>query len=110
MIKDQLTDLEVSKIEQFCSDENMYNAVKKIVLAAMYYDGALRKGEEFVARNQAFNLIAETLKEGSVTNEALGENLRGLFAGVNLLEEAFAYIKTIKQPVESVESPYNEAI
>ena len=111
MIKDQLTELEISKIEQFCSDENMYEAVKKIMLAALYYDGAMRKGEEFIAKNQAFGLISQAYSQGAdVSDATLGASLRGLFEGVNLLEQAYGYLKTIKKPKDSVESPYNEAI
>lgn len=111
MLKDQLTDLEISKIEQFCSDENMFNAVKKILLATLYFDGTFALGEEFPVKNQAFGLIAQAYANGSdVSNENLGQSLRGLYEGVNLLAQGFAQLKTIKRKEEPVETPYNEAI
>jgi hypothetical protein len=111
MLKDNLTELEITKIEQFCSDEAMFDAVKKVLLAAMYYDGALRRGQDFVAKNQAFGLISQAYSQGAdVSDATLGASLRGLFEGVNLLEQGYGHLKTIKRKAESVESPYNEAI
>lgn len=44
-MKDYLTDLELEKIEALCKDEAMYEAVRKVLLAQVYYSGALKKGE-----------------------------------------------------------------
>lgn len=110
-MKEYLTDIEISKIESFCKDEIMYEAVRKVMLSCTYYTGALRKGEKLEPRNQAFDLIAKATSKGEkVTNEQLGEELRGLFFGVDTVEQGFAQLKTIKREVESVESPYNEAV
>jgi hypothetical protein len=35
-MKDYLTDLEVVKIEAFCADKEMFEAVKKVVLQHLY--------------------------------------------------------------------------
>jgi hypothetical protein len=110
-MKEYLTEIEISKVEQFCADENMYNAVKKVLLATLYYKGALHKGEKLEAKNQAFNLISQAYAQGQeVTNEVLGQEIRGLFEGVNALENGFNELKTIKKDSEVVESPYNIAV
>ena len=110
-MKEYLTDIEITKVEQFCSDQAMYDAVHKVITAALYYTGALRKGEKFEVRNQAFDLIARASREGKpVSNEALGEEFRGLFAGVDLVEQAFAQLKTIKGEDKSIPTPYNPGI
>jgi hypothetical protein len=74
----------------------MYEAVRKVMLATTYYAGALRKGEKLEPKNQAFDLIAKASASGDqITNEQLGEELRGLFFGVDTVEQGFARLKTI---------------
>ncbi len=110
-MKDYLTEVEISKVEQFCSDEAMFEAVKKVLLSSVYYNGAIKKGEKFEAKNQAFNLISQAYASGQeVSNEVLGQEVRALFEGVNALEQGFAQLKLLKQTASVVESPYNEAI
>lgn len=110
-MKDYLTDLEIAKIESFCKDEDMYEAVRKVMLAQVYYAGTLHKGKKLEPRNQAFDLLARATAEGKeISNEKLGEELRGLFFGVDTVEQGFARLKTIKGEEKDVESPYNEAI
>lgn len=111
MVKEHLTDLEIDKIEQFCTDEAMLEAVRKVLLANVYYMGALKKGEKLEPKNQAFNLLATAYQNGNqVSNEVLGQEVRGLYEGVNMVEQAFGFLKTIKKPNKNVESPFNEAI
>lgn len=111
MIKDYLTDLEIEKIEAFCNDEAMQEAVRKVLLANLYYSGALKRGEKLEPKNQAFNLIATAYQAGNgISNEAIGEEIRALYEGVNTVEQAFAHLKTIKKPKDVVETPYNDAI
>ncbi len=110
-MKEYLTDLEIAKIEQFCKDETMYEAVRKVMLASTYYAGSLIKGKKLEPRNQAFDLIASATRNGQkVTNEELGQELRGLFFGVDTVEQGFARLKLIKNEEEGIPSPYNEAI
>lgn len=110
-MQDQLNDLEVAKIEAFCKDKDMYEAVRKVMLATTYYAGALKKGEKLEPRNQAFDLIAKATASGeNISNEELGAELRGLFFGVDTVEQGFARLKSIKTKVETEEPTDNEAI
>lgn len=110
-LKDYLTEVELSKINQFLSDEAMYDAVKKVLLAAVYYNGVLIKGEQFEARNQAFDLISKAYQNGeTVSNELLGQELRGLFEGVNALEQGFSRLKLMKEPEKKLKVDINNAI
>lgn len=107
-----LTDLEVSKITQFMSDENMVEAVRKVLLSAIYSNGTLRQGEKAnPMTNAAFTMVMKTVRgEGVISDEELGQDLRGLAHGVMLLEAGFKRLESIK-PVEiKIESTVNEAI
>lgn len=108
----ELTDLEKSKVFQFMQDENMVEAVRKVMLAAMYSNGTLRQeANSSPLTNSAFALVAlATSGQGTISNEELGEDLRGLFHGVQLMERGFKRLSEIKPTESSVETPYNEAI
>ena len=110
-MKEYLTDIEIAKVEQFCADEVMFEAVRKVMLAVVYYSGALKKGEKLEPRNQAFDLLSNAYQRGvEVSNEELGAELRGLFSGVDVVEQGFGQLKTIKTEEKEVVSPFNEAI
>lgn len=105
-----LTDLEVAKIEQFCADEKMYDAVKKVLLAGIYTHGTIQK--DFIPdplQNGAFSL-AQYSVGNPIPDEVLGQHIRGMWAGINAFKLAFDKLDDIKSPKESVVSPYNEAI
>lgn len=103
---EKLSDLEKVKIETFCQDEAMYNAVKKVLLATMFDSGVLKEGEDLTVRNPAFNLIANAYQNNeSVSNELLGQRLRGLYEGTDAVENAFALLKKV---TTAKESPYME--
>lgn len=98
------TDLEKVKIETFCEDKEMFDAVKKGLLYVMYNEGVIPKEGEVSVRNTAFNLIANVYsKDEVVSNEALGERLRALYEGVDALENALAQLQKV---TTKVESPY----
>lgn len=108
----ELTDLEKSKIYQFNQDEHMVEAVRKVMLAVMYSNGTLRQDAKAnPLTNAAFALAAlASSGQGTISNSDLGEDLRGLYNGVQLMERAFKRLSEIKLETESVETPYNEAI
>lgn len=109
-MKDYLTDLEVVKIEAFCKDTEMYNAVRKVILQGIYEHGTVQKDHTSdPLRNGAFNLVAVAM-ENPVTDEILGQHLRGMWAGINAMHNAFNELQTITSgKKEAVESPYNDA-
>lgn len=107
---DNLTELEIQKIEQFCLDKDMYNAVKKILLAGIYTHGTVQKGyTPNPLQNGAFAL-ASLSTQNPIPDNVLGEHIRGMWAGVNALENAFSQLSKIKSNKEEIESPYNEAV
>lgn len=108
---EKLSDLEKVKIETFCQDTEMFNAVKKVLLATTYNSGVLIEGEEITVRNPAFNLIATAYQSGdAVSNEMLGQRLRGIYEGVDAVENGFAILKKVTTAKESPYQEENEAI
>ena len=83
-----LSDLEKEKIVQFVEDETMREAVKKIILAGIYYNGTLRKGEK---ANPTVNFLLAFVnnRENSLSNEEAGAELKAAWAGVKAMELAF---------------------
>jgi hypothetical protein len=108
----ELNDLEKAKIIQFNADPEMVEAVRKVILASMYSNGTLRPGvDASPMTNAAFAMVMKTVRgEGVMTNEEIGQDLRGLAHGVMLLESGFKRLEAIKPVEVKIESTYNEAI
>lgn len=102
-MNEYLTDLEVAKIEAFCSDKDMYEAVKKVLLQHIYEQGVLKQGiAHNPLKNRAFAL-AQHATENPMTDEILGQHVRGLWEGVNALESGYGELQNIKteKPIKS---------
>lgn len=109
-MKEFLTDLEIAKVEAFCADGVMFEAVKKVLLQGIYSQGVIQKGfKHNPLENAAFNL-ASLAVQNPIPDEELGANIRGMWAGVNYLHNAMTDLEKIKLEKEVVDSPYNSAI
>lgn len=109
-MNNQYTELEVSKIEQFCADTEMYNAVRKVMLAGIYTHGTIQRGfTPDPLKNGALSLV-HLSTSNPVTDEVLGQHIRGVWEGLNALQNAFQNLNNIKSEVKEVVSPFNEAI
>lgn len=109
-MQDYLTELEVEKIENFCKDEVLFEAVRKVMLQGIYTHGTVQKGVNInPLKNGAFGL-ASVAMNNPIPDEALGQHIRGMWAGLNALENAYTDLKSIKKDKDLIESPYNEAI
>lgn len=107
---ENLTELEITKIEQFCADKTMYEAVKRVLLQGIYTHGTVQLGyTPNPLENAAFHLASLSI-ENPIPDEMLGQHIRGMWAGVNSLKNAFDKLDKIKTKKESIESPFNEAI
>lgn len=111
-MKENLSEIEIKKVEQFCKDEKMFGAVVKVLLAGLYYQGTpeagLPEGEKI--KNGAYSLVAQS-STYPVTDEVIGQNLKAQWAGLNLLKNALDELKSIKADVKAIETPYeNEGI
>lgn len=109
-MKEQLSDFEIKKIETFCSDEEMYNAVKKVLLEGIYTHGVNKPGRVADPLVNGALSLAALSTTNPIPDVELGAHIRGVWAGLNALENAYKKLKTINSKGEVVESPYNEAI
>jgi len=88
MNKYNLTDLQVAKVEAFCKDAEMYEAVRKVLLAGIYEHGTVQLGyEPNPLQNGAFSLVS-LATDNPIPNEILGQQLRAQWAGVNAMQNA----------------------
>lgn len=111
-MKEQLTPVDIVKIETFCKDEVMFEAVKKVLLAGIYYHGTPEQGLSTAKEviNGAYSLVAMSTNY-PIDDAILGQNLRAQWAGINVLKNAIDELKKIKSEVKAdVPSPYNEAV
>lgn len=108
---DYLSDLEKVKIESFCKDTEMYNAVKKVLLAGLYTHGVLQAGVAHnPLQNAAFHLVSVSV-DNPISDDVLGQHTRGMFYGINALEVGFNRLSNVTSKTgEPIESPYNEAV
>lgn len=101
-----LTDIEIAKIEAFNADTVMVQAVKKVLLQHIYFQGVITKGQDHnPLKNRALVLVG-----ADVSNEELGSHLRSLWEGVNALETGFNELELIKTKVEAPVEEENPAI
>lgn len=105
-----LTEIERDKVIQFCADGIMREAVKKYVLAVLYKQGVIEKGQTHNARvNFALNLAwPATNPQGMPrTDEELGQNLRAMTYAVQLIESGFKEMEEMQKPEEMKEETGN---
>ena len=95
---DFLNDLEKSAIQKFVEFETMREAVKKVLLAALYDNGTLKPGKPAdPTRNGVFGFVASS---PGASNEQLGADLRAQWEGIRIVENAFNKMAECKQKVE----------
>jgi hypothetical protein len=109
-MKEQLSDLEITKIEQFCADTEMFEAVKKGILVGLYSHGVIKAGfKHDPLQNGALSLAALAVNN-PIPDEQLGQHIRSVWLGINALENAYKGLENIKIKKEEIVTPYNEAI
>lgn len=105
-----LTDIQKAKIETFCADKEMMEAVRKVLLAGIYEHGTVQK--DYTPNplvNGAFSLVA-LAPNNPIPDEILGQQLRAQWSGINALKNAFDKLESITSGTEGdIESPFNEA-
>jgi hypothetical protein len=98
-----LNDVEKAAVQKFVEFETMREAVKKVLLAALYTNGTLKPGEKAEPLiNRALTIVHN---QPEVSNEKIGADLRAMYSGIMMLEEGFkqlsTYVKVETKPKDS---------
>jgi len=110
MYNEFLTPVQIEKVEKMCQDTELMDALQKVLLSSIYVQGTLQKGQPANPLHNFSWALSEVAVNNPVTDEILGQHLRGQWSGVRLLEIGFGELKKIKaEKAGEVESPYNEA-
>ena len=105
-----LSELETVKVEAFCADKEMYNAVKKVILASIYTHGVNIAGEApNPTLNGAYSMVSLSTNN-PIPDEIIGQQLRAQWAGINALQNGFNELDKVKTKIESPYQEENEAI
>lgn len=105
-----LSDEEKKKIMRFNMDTVLAEAVRKVLLAGIYKHGVVEKDlEHDPLVNGAYSLVSHSTTY-PVTDEVLGQHLRGQWAGVNALQNAFEELSKIKLDLGETAPEENNAI
>ncbi|MFA6897239.1 MAG: hypothetical protein WCQ96_03065 [Patescibacteria group bacterium] len=109
-MKEQLTlsDIEIEKIEHLCKDEVLVEAMKKVLLSAIYENGTLRNGiKADPTRNAAFAAVANY---PGMSDEQIGSDLRAQWAGVSALENGIKKLQGYKKETSDKKEEANPGI
>ena len=108
---DYLTEKEKLELKKFINNKAQVEAVKKVLLTDIYGVGTIEKGKPVHARrNWVFGLMMnEAGQNFKVTNDELGQNVRGCIEGIRAVELAFKEMEKLMDAPEEVKEVPNEA-
>lgn len=107
----QFNEEEVLLIEAFCSNEKLYEAVRKGILAGLYSHGVIKAGYEHDPLQNGALSLASLTTQNPIPDEMLGQHIRGVWAGLNALEQGFKGLNDIKSSKgEEKPEAVNEAV
>ena len=91
-----LSDAEKVKVASFMKDATMVEAVKKVLLAGIYYNGVLQPGMKAnPAKN--FALSFDLSNNSKINNEQLGQDIRARIEGIAIVENSFKELGKIAE-------------
>jgi hypothetical protein len=92
-IESVLNDVEISSLNRLAEDQTMINALKKIFLFGVYYNGTLKEGTD---PNPLMNFAMRIDENNIMTDEQLGRVLRAKTEGVITVELGFRELEKFK--------------
>jgi hypothetical protein len=96
LIENVLSELERAKIQSLAEDKTALEALRKVFLFGLYYNGTLKPEEE---ADNLVNFALQGAFDENNTNEALGASLRASAKGMRLLESGFDRISKFKSVI-----------
>lgn len=103
-----LNEIETEKIAAFNQDKIMFEAVKKYLLSYLYVHGVNIPGHP-AKGNMNYALQMAWVDQGYFSDEALGQNLRALAKGVQIIESGFKELSEMKKEAPAEEEISNPA-
>jgi serine protease inhibitor len=101
---DYLNDIERAEIEKFVENKTQFEAVRKVLLAGIYFNGTLVEGKPADARkNFLLALLTQPIMENAPIEE-FGHYAKSLIQGVKLVETGFNDFEKFRK-VESEPKP-----
>ena len=108
-LQEILSEQEETHIKQFVDNVGMREAVRKVLLAGLYENGVIRKGQGHdPVKNFTFGFVQDETGK-SINNEAIGERLRAAFEGVMIVEASFSNMNTYRTETQRSKPNINEA-
>lgn len=104
---DYLNDIEKAELEKFVENTTQFEAVRKVLLAGIYFNGTLSKGKPADARK---NFILAQLTQPLMENapiEEFGHYAKSLVNGVKLIETGFQDFEKFRKVEPEVKKKVN---
>lgn len=93
-LREILTEVEIQQLEAFNANPAMKEAVRKVLLCPLYYQGVLQKGK---SPNPLWNfLVGFVNSDAKLTDEQVGRYTKVQVEGINQVEVAFDRIADFK--------------
>lgn len=92
-----LNDIERDALASFMAQPTMVEAVKKVLLAGVYFNGTLRQGEP---ADPLTNFALSTAFRTGASNEDIGADIRAAAEGIRAVESGFSSLEEYKVVVE----------
>lgn len=106
LLDEVLDDVEKLALQRFADDPITLEAVRKVLLAGVYYNGTLRKK---MTPNPQYNFaLSLAMAKGEFSDEQIGRDLRAAAEGVRMVQNAFSQIAAFKEdstPQRSIKNP-----
>ena len=106
-----LSPQEISEIQMFLERPVLMEAVKKVLLYPIMYQGVLERGKApDPGKNFLLQLVAsQYTRQGMINNQSLGEDLRAKYEGMTVVMSAFEEIKSLAKVVKDEKLVSNKA-
>jgi len=101
---DYLNEIEKAEVVTFLENKTMKEAVKKVILSGVYFDGIMEEGKP---ADPLKNFMLGTLSQQTVMmndDKHMGAIARAMINGVSMVESGFAELEKCK-PVKVEEKP-----
>jgi hypothetical protein len=103
-----LNDIEKMEVQKFADNQTMMNAVRKIFLKGVYFEGILKAGENPLSDRNFLLAIANDADGNS--DEAIGRKLRVSAEAIGLIELGFNYAGLYKSQDKKTVDKSNPAV